>query len=125
MQYTSVFLFLDNLAVEVAQLSGYGHIKTLPAFLYPHLEEKLNDPTHGDVFLKSLTTLMAYDDFHYALYQAVGNWYITTIEDDINHIAVSRFIKENYPRKFFVEWSGSAADIYIQDYNCNFFDEIV
>jgi hypothetical protein len=127
MQYTSdpVFLFLDNLAVEVAQLSGYGHIKTLPAFLYYQLEEKLNDPTHGDYFLKSLTTLMTYDDFHYALYQAVGNWYVTTIEDDNNHITVSRFIKDHYPREFLIEWSGSDADVYIQDYTRNFFDEIV
>jgi len=126
MQYTDpVFLFLDNLSIEVAQLSGFGHIKTLSSFFYYHLEEKLNDPTHGDVFLKQLTTLMCYEDFHYFLYQEVGNWYLTTIEDDNNHIAMNEFLKENYPQKFLIEWSGADADVYVEDYNRNFFDNII
>jgi hypothetical protein len=116
---------IEQLCLEIAQLSGYGHLKTLPKFLYDHLEQQLLDPTHGELFFKNLTTLMCYEDFHYALFGNVSNWYVTTMEADENNINISRFIQQHYPLKFNVQWLGNRADIYIENYECNFFDNIV
>jgi hypothetical protein len=118
---------IEQLCLEIAQLSGYGHIQTLPVFLYDHLEQQLLDPTHGELFFNTLTTIMCYEDFHYALFTNVSNWYVTTIQSDSNHLLISQWLKEhsNCHLKFNVQWFKDQADIYIEDYDCNFFDNIV